>query len=114
MYTLFGIPNCNTVKKAMDFLKSKKIDFAFIDFKKQKPTVEQIKKWKEAFGDLPVNKTGLTYRKYKSEYESLTESQKIKFLIEQSSMIKRPILEKNSKVLTFGFSEEDYSKSLKQ
>lgn len=105
---LFGIPNCDTVKKARTFLEKKKIDFDFIDFKKSAPKPEDIKRWQEAFGGLPVNKSGLTYKKHKDEFEALSDKAKIDFICSNSSMIKRPILEKNGKVLAFGFDEEKY------
>ncbi len=110
---LYGIPNCNTVKKARDFLDKKKIQYEFSDFKKTKPTVSEIKKWKEAFGELPVNKQGLTYRKYKEQYEELTANDKIKFLCDQPSMIKRPILEIDGNILAFGFDITKYEQAIR-
>ena len=105
MITMYAIANCDTVKKARHFLEKKKIDYEFVDFKKVAPTAEQIKRWAEYYGELPANKKGITYKKYKDEFESLTEAQKIKFLISNTSMIKRPILEKNDKTIAMGFSD---------
>ena len=110
---LYGIPNCNTVKKARDFLGKKKIQYEFSDFKKTKPTVSEIKKWKEAFGELPVNKQGLTYRKYKEQYEELATNDKIKFLCDQPSMIKRPVLDLGGGKLLVGFKPDAYAAALK-
>lgn len=108
MITMFAIPNCDTVKKARVYLDSKKVAYEFVDFKKTKPTTEQIQRWSEFFGELPANKKGTTYKKFKDEYEALSPSAKIKFLIENSSMIKRPVLERNGKTLAIGFDEETY------
>jgi arsenate reductase (glutaredoxin) len=108
MYKIFGIPNCDTVKKARTFLENKGIDFEFIDFKKYKISTQDIIRWSEAFGDLPVNKKGLTYKKHKEEFEGLSDAHKKAFLQEHSSMIKRPILEKQNKVITFGFNQDEY------
>lgn len=116
MIKMYAIANCDTVKKARGFLDKKKIEYQFIDFKKSAPTTEQIKRWADFFGELPANKKGITYRKYKDQYEALAPSLKIKFLIENSSMIKRPILEKSDKTLAIGFDEDLYfelSKNLK-
>lgn len=110
---LFGIPNCDTVKKARTFLEMNKIAHDFVDFKKTPPTVEDIQRWAKVFGGLPVNKSGLTYKKHKEEFEALNEKAQEKFLTLNSSMIKRPILEKNGKVLSFGFKEEEYNAILK-
>lgn len=108
MITMYAIPNCDTVKKARAFLDKKKIDYQFVDFKKTVPTPEQIKRWGEFFGELPVNKKGITYRKFKDEYELLTAAQKIKFIILNNSMIKRPVLEMDNKTIAIGFDEDLY------
>lgn len=108
MYKIFGIPNCDTVKKARTFLDNKKLAYDFIDFKKIRPTVEDIERWSKNFGGLPVNTKGATYKKHKDEYESLDEKGRIQFIIVNTSMIKRPILEKEGKVVAFGFDEEKY------
>ena len=110
---LFGIPNCDTVKKARTFLEKKKTEFDFIDFKKTPPTTEDIARWGKAFGGLPVNKSGQTYKKHKDHFEKLSQKEQVTFLCSNSSMIKRPILEKNGKVLAFGFKEDEYNSLLK-
>jgi arsenate reductase (glutaredoxin) len=112
MHKLFGIPNCDTVKKARTFLDSLNLDYDFIDFKKTPPTKALILEWEKAFGLLPVNTKGLTYKKYKDEFEALSKAEKITFLTTHSSMIKRPILQKKDSVLAFGFSPEEYKAKL--
>lgn len=114
MFYLYGIPNCDTVKKARIYLEKKKVEHEFIDFKKNPPTTESITLWTRAFGELPVNKKGQTYKKYAEEYEGLSEKEKVAFIIKNASMIKRPILQKDKTVLSFGFSEEEYKKSLEK
>jgi arsenate reductase len=108
MIVMYAIANCDTVKKARTYLEKKKVSYEFVDFKKTPPTSDQIKKWAEYFGELPVNKKGLTYKKFKEEYEALSPALKIKFIIENTSMIKRPVLEKNNKTIAMGFDEEEY------
>lgn len=110
MYKIYGIPNCNTVKKALTHLDKAGAKYEFINFKKDPPTQVLIKEWKEAFGDWPVNKKGPTYRKIKDEFEAATSAAKTKLLCETSSAIKRPILTKGKKVLCFGYDEEKYEK----
>jgi len=112
MIKLYGIPNCNTVKKAQLYLDNKKIDYEFVNFKKLAPTVTQINKWKKAFGDWPVNKRGPTYRKIKDQFESLDAAGKKQLLIETTSAIKRPILEVNNEIMAFGFDEDQYKEVL--
>lgn len=112
MLKLFGIPNCDTVKKARTFLDKKKLDYEFVDFKKTPPTAEDIQRWEVAFEGLPVNTKGVTYKKLKDEYEALTPKNKVGFLTKNTSMIKRPILERKGKVLAFGFDEANYKEVL--
>jgi arsenate reductase len=107
---MYAIANCDTVKKARAFLEKKKIDYTFVDFKKMAPTSEQVKRWQQFMGDFPANKKGITYKKFKEEFEALSPAKKIQFLTEHTSMIKRPILEKNDVTLAMGFDEEDYKK----
>lgn len=109
MYYIYAIPNCNTVKKARTHLESIGIEYEFINFKKTPPTKKDIKKWKEAFTDWPVNKKGPTYRKIKDEFEAADTNQKYQILMSTTSAIKRPILTKGEEVLCFGYDEELYS-----
>jgi Spx/MgsR family transcriptional regulator len=110
MYKLYGIPNCDTVKKARTYLEKKKIAYEFVDFKKYTPTKADIERWEIVFGDLPANTKGPTFRKHKEAFDNSTRSGKIALLQENTSMIKRPVLENKGKVLAFGFDEATYSK----
>lgn len=108
MISMFAIPNCDTVKKARNFLEKNKINYEFIDFKKTPPTKAQIEAWGDYFGELPVNKKGTTYRKHKDQYEALDMAEKIDFIIANPSLIKRPVLVQNGKTIAMGFDEEYY------
>ena len=108
MYKMYGIPNCDTVKKAKAFLDAKGIEYEFINFKKQAPTKKNIKLWKEFLGELPVNKRGTTFRKFKDEFEAATAPSKLELLLDNSSAIKRPILERNDQVVHVGFKAEEW------
>jgi arsenate reductase (glutaredoxin) len=109
MYKLYGIKNCSTMKKAFDYLDSQSIDYHFVDYSKQKPTLQDLARWRSGFGELPVNKAGTTFRKIKEAYESADEEQKASLLIENSSAIKRPILE-GENLLLKGFLPELWPK----
>lgn len=106
---IYGIKNCDTVKKALKYLDAKGVSYDFIDFKKTLPTKEDLKRWDTAFGELPANKRGPTFRKIKDEFEAATKAQQISLLIENTSAIKRPILEKGKTTLR-GFSTEEWDK----
>lgn len=105
---LFGIPNCDTVKKVRTYLENKKVAYEFVDFKKQPPTESDIKRWKSFMKTWPVNTKGPTYRKISEKFEAASDSQKMKLLIENSSAIKRPILEKDGSVKAVGFDPNYY------
>ncbi len=112
MIKLFGISNCDTVKKARVFLDNRKIQFEFVDFKKYRPSLDDLKRWSKSFGGLPVNTKGVTYKKYKELFEKMTQPEQLAFIQENTSMIKRPILEDDGIVLSFGFDQDQYEKSL--
>jgi Spx/MgsR family transcriptional regulator len=95
--TLYGIVNCDTVKKTKKLLEANNIDYQFYDFKKNAPTQEMIKRWLKVFGsEKLINKRGTTWRKLDEKHQVLAEGnekQQINLLIDNSSMIKRPIIE---------------------
>lgn len=108
MYTMYGIKNCDTVKKAMKELEAKNIAFDFFDFKKEVPSKEKILEWKKAMGEWPVNTKGRTYKVIKDDFEAASDAGKIKLITENLSAVKRPILEKKGKVVCFGFDKTAY------
>ncbi len=105
-YTLYGIPNCDTVKKTKKALEARGVEFEFIDFKKAPPTKELLKRWGEFLGELPVNKRGTTFRALKAAWEEGSEASRLKLLSENPSAVKRPILEARGKVLMMGHEPE--------
>lgn len=109
MYTMYGIKNCDTVKKAMKELESKKVNFDFFDFKKEIPSKEKILEWKKSMGEWPVNTKGRTYKMIHDDFESATDAGKIKLIMDNLSALKRPILEAKGKVVCFGFDKNIYS-----
>jgi arsenate reductase len=79
--------------------------YEFVDFKKAPPQAAELTRWKAAFGGWPVNRQGQTFRKHKAEFEALEESEVVNFLSAYASMIKRPVVEHDGKVVAFGFDE---------
>jgi arsenate reductase (glutaredoxin) len=110
MITMYGIPNCDTVKKACVFLEKKGVPYQFHDYKKQGVDASKLKSWCQEFGyEQVVNRKGTTWRKLdEAVRDSLTEAKAIKLMIEQPSLIKRPILE-SGKQRILGFDEAAYS-----
>ena len=107
---LYGIPNCDTVKKVRALLEEKGVDYEFVNFKKTPPTKSLIKMTKSFLGELPVNKRGTTFRKIKEEYEEASAGGKVDLLIQEPSAIKRPILLSGDKVLAVGKTGEYFEK----
>ena len=108
---LYGIPNCNTVKKAQDWLKSNENEYEFHDFKKRGITAEKLTEWFAAFGwEKVVNRAGLTFKKLSKEEQTAINSADtaIAYLMSNTSAIKRPILELNGKPVLLGFKEDEY------
>lgn len=112
MLSMFAIPNCDTVKKARNFLAENKVAYEFIDFKKSPPTPAEIEAWSAYYGELPVNKKGTTYRKCKDQFEALDKTEQINFIIANPSIIKRPVLVQDGKTIAMGFDEEQYKQVL--
>lgn len=103
---VYGIKNCDTVKKALKLLDKRRVEYDFVDFKKAEIKDSDIKRWKKSFGDWPVNKRGRIYKQFQEEFESANDVKKIKLLKEQTSLFKRPILEESSKNIHFGFDQD--------
>lgn len=112
---VYGIKNCNTMKKAFDFLNEKGVPYEFLDYKKQKPTQELLSGFlaKTPLESL-VNKQGTTYRKMDDSQKIALENAKtaIPILIENSSMIKRPVITYPDGSLTLGFVPEKIEEKL--
>lgn len=108
---LYGIPNCNTVKKARDWLKSNGVDYTFYDFKKLGVGQQLLENW---LGQLPheklINRTGLSWRGLDDAIKaSIIDNASARALMQaKTSLIKRPIAEKNGKILHLGFDEAAY------
>ncbi len=109
---VYGIKNCDTVKKALKFLDENKIEFTFVDYKKTPPTKSDIARWKKEFGELPVNKRGPTFRKIKDEFEAASAAEKVQLLIDNTSAIKRPLVEVDGKAILLGFDASEWSAKL--
>ena len=113
---VYGITNCDTVKKALTWLKANNVPYEFHDFKKLGVSDEKLKEWNEKAGyEKFMNKQGLTYKQLDPAVkESIkTSDDALKLLKEKTSMIKRPVIETDDNELFFGFNEEQYRELLK-
>ena len=107
---LYGIPNCNTVKKARAWLAERHIDLPFHDFKKQGVDEALLTSWlQQVAWDKLVNRQGTTWRQLPDEAKAAVcdPASAIRLMLEKPSVIKRPVLEKDGKIL-LGFDEAVY------
>jgi len=113
---LYGIKNCNTVKSAVDWLKKNELEFEFHDYKKSGITASKLADWSKQVGwESLVNKRGTTWRLLDEVVQKkiTTEKAAIALMLEKTSVIKRPLIEKNGKVILLGFDEIEYAEKLK-
>lgn len=111
--TLYGIPNCDTVKKARAWLASQGVDYDFHDFKKQGVPAAQLDRWIAELGwEKLVNRSGTTWRKLPPEIQmDVTNDTSARRLMQENvSVIKRPIVEWGKKSVTVGFDLTDWAK----
>jgi arsenate reductase len=109
MTTIYGIKNCDTMKKARAWLDQKGVAYDFHDYKASGIDRARLEGWARKVGwEVLLNRAGTTFRKLPDkEKEGLTESKAIALMIAQPSMIKRPVLEGGGKLLV-GFKPEQY------
>lgn len=113
--TVYGIKNCNTVKNALDWLKKNEVDFEFHDYKTKGITEDKLKMWSKQVGwEVLVNKRGTTWRQLDEAVQSkiTNEAAAISLMKEKTSVIKRPLIEKDNKVVALGFDEAQFRKLL--
>ncbi len=111
---VYGIKNCDTVKKALKWLESHNIDFEFHDFKKSGISNEKLKEWSTKLGWEPLlNKRGTTWKKLDAETQNriINENDAFKLMQEKTSVIKRPVIENGQDIL-IGFDENTYQQTL--
>ncbi|MFV1922851.1 MAG: ArsC family reductase [Methylotenera sp.] len=113
---LYGIPNCNTVKKARTWLEERQIDYIFHDFKKAGVSQDLLDDWlSQQPWEKLINRAGMTWRKLDDATKNnIVDSHSAATLMQdKTSVIKRPILEKDGKILALGFQEETYKELFK-
>ena len=112
---VYGITNCNTVKKALDWLKENQVDYEFQDFKKLGVSQEKLKEWNDKTGyEKFLNKQGLTWKQLEPGVKESVKgaAEALPLLQQKTSMIKRPVIE-DGDFLFFGFDENVYAQHFK-
>lgn len=111
MIDLYGIPNCDTVKKARQWLDAQGLAYTFHDFKKEAPSLPQCTDWAQAIGvDTFINRRGTTWRQCSPEQQAAASEVSGAAALAQStpSVIKRPLVQWPSGQLTVGFKAADW------
>jgi len=114
MITVYGIPNCDTVKKARTWLAEQGLEVAFHDFKKQGVPAAELPAWLKAFGrDRLVNRAGNTWRKLDDATKAgvTDDASATALMLAEPSVIKRPVVRWPDGRLTLGFSASEFEKS---
>ena len=113
--TIYGIKNCDTMKKARAWLDKHKVDYAFHDYKAAGVDKAKLEGWaKKAGWETLLNKAGTTFRKLPDKDKAdVSEKKAIALMLAQPSMIRRPVLELGGGKILVGFRPEDYAAAVK-
>ncbi|MFP3979091.1 MULTISPECIES: ArsC family reductase [Marinobacter] len=111
---LYGIRNCDTVKKARKWLDDQGISYEFHDFKKEGLDRDRLSQWEEAVGwETLLNRRGTTWRKLSEEVrDTIGALSAHDIMLENTSIIKRPVVEHNGAVYV-GFNADDWATTIK-
>ena len=109
--TMYGIKNCDTIKKARKWLEAEGVDYQFHDYKKEGIQKDQLIAWIDQLGwEVLLNKRGTTWRKLPDDVkDNIDEASAITVMLENTSIIKRPVLDTGNTLLV-GFSADEYAK----
>ena len=114
--TIYGIKNCETMKKARAWLDRHGVDYSFHDYKTAGIEREQLERWCKKVGwETLLNRAGTTFRKLPDKEKTGLNAQKaVALMLAQPSMIKRPVLDLGAGKLLVGFAPEQYDKALER
>ncbi|WP_257287894.1 ArsC family reductase [Endozoicomonas sp. ONNA1] len=109
MITLYGISNCDTIRKARKWLNAAGIEYRFHDYRKEGLDKVSLQNWSNELGwEALLNRRGTTWRQLpEAQKASVDEASAIELMLEQPAMIKRPLLDTGSKKV-LGFSDKQY------
>lgn len=108
MLTVYGIKNCDSVKKAIKFLNEQSIPYTFVDFKTSPVDIDKVQEWLSQVGmSVLFNTKGTTYRTLGLKLLDLNDNDKAQWMSKENLLIKRPVVEYNSNVIV-GFDLSKY------
>jgi arsenate reductase len=109
---LYGIRSCSTVKSAVEWLKKNKISFEFHDYKAKGITDAKLKEWSKQVGwEALVNRRGTTWRMLDKKVQAsvINAASACALMKEKTSLIKRPLIEREGRIILLGYDEKEYS-----
>lgn len=112
MYTLYAIPNCDTVKKARVWLADHGVTYQFHDYKKQGIDRQTLERWltQKPWEEL-VNRAGLTWKKLPDAEKPTDANGAIALMLDKPSVIRRPLIESDGKIVALGFKPDTYTET---
>ena len=114
MLRVYGIPHCDTVRKALAWLDGHGISYEFVDFKKHPPDAPRVSRWCDRLGaDAVLNRRGTTWRKLDPAVQAQagTLEGTVDVLVKHPSAIKRPVIEREDGGTMIGFDATDYARA---
>lgn len=112
MYTLYAIPNCDTVKKARTWLAEQGVAYTFYDYKKAGIDRATLERWlsQKSWEEL-VNRAGTTWKKLPDTEKPTDTEAAIALMMEKPSVIRRPLIEADGHIVALGFKPDEYSRA---
>ena len=114
--TIYGIPNCDTIKKTLDWFKANKIEYDFHDYKKLGIEKAKLQNWFKQVGiENIINKKSTSWKALDAEEQASITKQAgaITVILKNPSIIKRPIIEDQGEIVMIGFKADEYDQKLK-
>ena len=112
---IYGIPNCDTVKKARKWLDANGLDYTFHDYKKEGVERESLERWADRCGwEVLLNRRGTTFRKLdEADKSDIDRDKAIDLMLQHASCIKRPVMEREGdQHVLVGFAESEWENAL--
>jgi arsenate reductase (glutaredoxin) len=109
MFTLYGIPNCDTIKKTLNWFKANNLAYQFHDYKKQGITPEKLAEWlAQTEHSALINRTGTTWQQLTDQEKNAVQdnASAMALMLQKPSVIKRPIIEQGGKIVKIGWKPE--------